>query len=57
MFIENLFCVIILAMTAFAVFYFFVNVVFDCDFGWYTIEKILYKMKKRLDKLPYLCYN
>ncbi len=51
MFIENLCCAIILAMTAFMVFYFFVNIVFDCDFGWYIIanafEKVWHKMRKR----------
>ena len=51
MFIENLCYFVIIAMTAFAAFYFFANIVFDCDFGWYTIEnafkKVLHKMRKR----------
>ena len=51
MFIENLCCVGIIALTAFTVFYFFVNIVFDCDFGWYVIEnaleKILFKIRKK----------
>lgn len=51
MFIENLFCLVIAALTAFTAFYFFANIVFDCDFGWYTIEnafeKIWRKMRKR----------
>ena len=47
MFIESLCCLAIIVLTIFAVFYFFVNVVFDCDFGWYSIEKIWYKIRKK----------